>query len=84
MGWNELHQVGDCNLFEGIPQNSLFYYVHSYAVVCRNRDQIVGECDYGGPFIAAIWKENIFGVQVHPEKSQQHGLRLLRNFVQQI
>lgn len=84
VGWDELHQVRDCALFEGIPQDSLFYYVHSYAMVSADGDQIVGECDYGGPFIAAICKENIFGVQFHPEKSQRHGLRLLRNFVQQI
>lgn len=81
VGWNDLFQQKKSKLFENIPKDALFYYVHSYHVRCSDQSMIIGECDYGIRFTAAIEKNNIFGSQFHPEKSQQWGLELLRNFV---
>jgi len=81
VGWNELFQTRDSVLFEGIPNGSLFYYVHSYRLVAESADVVAGECDYGGRFPAAIQSGNIYATQFHPEKSQQHGLNLLKNFL---
>lgn len=82
VGWNDLHQLRKSRLFEEIPEDALFYYVHSYYLECRAEEQIIGNCDYGAPFAAAFEKGNIFATQFHPEKSQRHGLRLLKNFVE--
>ena len=82
VGWNELYQVGDSILFDDVPDQSLFYYVHSYKMVSANTDLVIGECDYGGRFISAVGKANIHATQFHPEKSQSHGLTLLRNFLE--
>lgn len=81
VGWNDLYQVKECPLFGDIPEHALFYYVHSYHVSCSSRDVIVGECEYGIRFTAAVRDGNIFGTQFHPEKSQKCGLRLLENFL---
>ena len=82
VGWNELFQCADCVLFDDVPDESLFYYVHSYALRPANPRIVVGECDYGGRFAAAVQSGSIFGTQFHPEKSQLHGLTLLRNFLE--
>ena len=81
VGWNELYQTKPSPLFEGIEDETLFYYVHSYQLVPRNRDIVVGECDYGGRFVSAVQQDNIFAVQFHPEKSQLGGLALIKNFL---
>jgi imidazole glycerol-phosphate synthase subunit HisH len=82
VGWNDLSQIGPCILFEGVPESALFYYVHSFRIVCRKHEIVMGECDYGGSFTAVFQVGNIFGTQFHPEKSQLHGLKLLRNFIE--
>ncbi len=82
VGWNELYQTGDSILFDGIPDESLFYYVHTYKMVPADDTLQIGECDYGGRFSAAIQAGSIFGTQFHPEKSQLHGLAMLRNFLE--
>lgn len=82
VGWNGLAQIKPSPLFDGIPADALFYYVHSYRLDCYEPDNVVGECEYGQRFTAAIQKDNIYGVQFHPEKSQRHGLRILRNFIE--
>ena len=82
VGWNELYQTSDCILFDGIPDESLFYYVHTYKMQPTNGALKIGECDYGGRFTAAIQSGSIFGTQFHPEKSQLHGLTMLRNFLE--
>lgn len=82
VGWNELYQTKPSPLFEDIEDGTLFYYVHSYRMVPRSDDVVIGECDYGGRFAAAVRKDNIFAVQFHPEKSQRGGLSLLKNFLQ--
>jgi len=80
MGWNSV--VHDNNkLFNGIENNSDFYFVHSYHFVPSNKDEILSTTDYGERFVSGIRKGNIYGVQFHPEKSQRDGLRLLRNFM---
>jgi glutamine amidotransferase len=82
VGWNDLVRVADCRLFDGLADDALFYYVHSFRLVPRATGIVTGECDYGGRFPAAIRQDNIWAVQFHPEKSQQGGLRLLRNFLE--
>lgn len=81
VGWNELHQVRSSLLFEGIPADALFYYVHSFRIACEAEDAVVGTCDYGGMFTAALQWRNVYATQFHPEKSQRHGLTLLGNFL---
>ncbi len=81
VGWNDLEQTKASPLYDDVPAEALFYYVHSYRMVADSDEIVVGRCDYGGPFVAAIAHGNIFGVQFHPEKSQAHGLTLLGNFL---
>lgn len=82
VGWNDLIFLTGSRLFDGLPENPLFYYVHSYRLAPVKSDVVIGECDYGGRFPAAVCQGNICAVQFHPEKSQQSGLRLLQNFIE--
>lgn len=82
VGWNYLMQIKDDVLFEDIPKDALFYYVHSFHVRCNDRDIVIGECEYGSRFTSAFHKGNIYATQFHPEKSQLHGLTLLKNFLE--
>lgn len=81
MGWNEVHQRTDHPLWQRIPQDSRFYFVHSYYVDPVDKGLIAATTDYGVSFASAIARENLFAVQFHPEKSADAGLRLLENFV---
>jgi glutamine amidotransferase len=82
IGWNEVRQTRpDCPLFQGISDRSYFYFVHSYFPRPRDEAIVAGESDYGETFASAIWADNVYATQFHPEKSQQAGLQLLRNFV---
>lgn len=81
MGWNQVHQTGAHPLWNGIPQDTRFYFVHSYYADSAEADDIAGETEYGLRFTSAAAHANIFAVQFHPEKSQRGGLRLLENFV---
>lgn len=82
IGWNRLEIVRpDCPLFSGIPSGSYFYFVHSYYPVPADPDLTAARTTYGETFASAIWKDNVFATQFHPEKSQAIGLRLLQNFV---
>ncbi len=80
MGWNEVQIVEESILFEGIPDRSDFYFVHSYYAEPDNINEIAGYSDHFGRFTAVVQKGNIFGTQFHPEKSQNNGLKLLNNF----
>lgn len=82
MGWNEVTQARPHALWEGIPDRSRFYFVHSYYPEPAERAMTAGTCAYGITFTCAVARDNIFAVQFHPEKSQTFGLRLLSNFVQ--
>ena len=81
MGWNQVHQVSAHPLWKDIPQDSRFYFVHSYFAQPSNPDPIAASTAYGHPFASALSQENVFAVQFHPEKSQHVGLNLYANFV---
>ncbi len=81
MGWNRVNRQADHPLWQGIDQDSRFYFVHSYYVDPQQQDLIAATTDYGVRFASAIARENLFAVQFHPEKSADDGLRLLKNFV---
>ena len=80
VGWNSVHIQREAPLFTGIPEGGAFYFVHSYHFVC-DREQVAATTEYGGKVVAAVQRDNIFGVQFHPERSQTNGLSLLANFV---
>lgn len=81
VGWNEVHPVRTSDLFEGIEAGSDFYFVHSYRMECRDVSDVLATTPYGEDFCCVVQRENIAGVQFHPEKSQAIGLKLLRNFL---
>lgn len=80
MGWNQINIARESTLLNGIPQNSWFYFVHSYYPVPQEDGVVAITTNYGSEFTAAIQKDNIFACQFHPEKSSDQGLRLLKNF----
>ena len=82
VGWNDIIRTGESVLFDGIPAEALFYFVHSFHVQCRDPSLVTAWCDYGGRFAAAFQSGNIYATQFHPEKSQRHGLALLKNFLE--
>ena len=81
VGWNALRQRRPDLLFAKIPEDALFYYVHSYHICCDDPAAVTGTCDYAGTLTATFQRGNVWGTQFHPEKSQRHGLQLLANFV---
>ena len=80
IGWNDVAHQREDPLLEGIPDSSYFYFVHSYHAVLTDGGDALGVTEYGVPFPAIVRRDNMWGVQFHPEKSQHAGLRLLRNF----
>jgi len=82
MGWNQLHFKRRPPAFEGIAEGSNVYFVHSYYVQPDNDDVIATTTDYGFEFCSSVWKDNIVATQFHPEKSQDVGLRILKNFAE--
>jgi len=80
VGWNQIRQRVPHPLFEGIEDAAFFYFVHSYYCEPVAGEVILGETDYGVTYASVVARENLFGVQFHPEKSQTTGLRLLSNF----
>ena len=83
VGWNDLVKQKENILFEDIPMDALFYYVHSFHIQCNIPETVIGTCTYGIEFTAAFNYKNIYGTQFHPEKSQLYGLYLLKNFLDQ-
>ncbi len=81
MGWNRVRQTRPHPLWEGIPQDGRFYFVHSYFVEPEDPAVIAATTEYGLRFTSALARDNVFAVQFHPEKSQHLGLRLLANFL---
>ncbi len=81
MGWNQVHH-NDHPLWADIPQDSRFYFVHSFYVLAEEAGLVAATCDYGLQFHAALTRDNLFAVQFHPEKSHIAGLQLLKNFLQ--
>ena len=78
MGWNRVCQKVDHPMFKGISQDSFFYFVHSYAAL--NSENKVSITNHGEDFVSSVYKDNIFAVQFHPEKSQDDGLKIYKNF----
>lgn len=82
MGWNQLKQTVEHPLWQGIKNNSRFYFVHSYYMDPADKELVAGTTEYGIEFVSAIARDKVFAVQCHPEKSAQDGLQLLKNFSQ--
>ena len=80
VGWNRIHQRRVHPLFAGVADSSFCYFVHSYYCEPGNTDSLIGETEYGVRYASVVAQDNICGVQFHPEKSQDIGLRMLRNF----
>jgi len=81
MGWNRVRQSRAHPLWNGVADNSYFYFVHSYFAVPEDASHTIGEADYGAPYCCAVAKDNIVATQFHPEKSASAGLQLYKNFV---
>jgi len=82
VGWNRIHQNRPHALFEGIANGSFCYFVHSFYCEPENEAVVAGETEYGNRYASVVAQGNVCGVQFHPEKSQDVGLRMLRNFAQ--
>ncbi len=81
IGWNRMRQVlPGCPMFDGIDDNAFFYLVHSFYVCPEDEGVVAGTTAYGIDYCSCVWRENVFATQFHPEKSQEAGLRMLRNF----
>ena len=82
MGWNNLRNMNKaCPLLKGVGDNAYVYFCHSYYVEPVDKSIAAASTDYGRDFTSIVWRENLFGLQFHPEKSQKVGLRILENFV---
>lgn len=81
VGWNEVTFAPSSPLFAGVPIGKDFYFVHSYHFVCQHPQDAIAHTPYCGHFVSAVNKENIFGVQFHPEKSQRLGFQVIKNFL---
>ena len=80
MGWNRMFTKKH-PLFDGLDENHYLYFVHTYHVTCTDSKDIIGETDYGYRFTSAVAHNNIMGIQPHPEKSHENGLKILENFI---
>ena len=81
IGWNELNMVKDSQIFKDIKNKSHMYFVHSYEFVPKDKNVISATTDYSSSIVCSVEKENIFGTQFHPEKSDKEGLKLIDNFL---
>jgi len=80
MGWNEMFKQTNTSLFDGLDDDFYLYFVHSYHAICEDK-YAIGKTHYGYEFVSAVQKENIYGIQPHPEKSHENGLKIIENFV---
>ena len=81
IGWNQINIVKDSKIFQNIENNSHMYFVHSYEFIPEDKNVISATTDYSSNIVCSIEKENIFGTQFHPEKSDKSGLNLIKNFL---
>ncbi|MCY4351609.1 MAG: imidazole glycerol phosphate synthase subunit HisH [Gemmatimonadetes bacterium] len=84
IGWNEVRIQRDTSLLDGVPDGSYFYFVHSFFVVSERDEDVVGVTDYGIDYASIAGNDRAFGVQFHPEKSQDAGLKILKNFAEKV
>ena len=82
MGWNFIKKAKNSSLLKGVDENFRFYFVHSYHVVCDDDRDVLAITNHGYDFVSMFQKDNISGVQFHPEKSHKFGMRILENFVE--
>ena len=82
MGWDVVHAQRGSNMLRDLPDQSRFYFVHSYHIICHQQQDTLLRNEYGVPFDSAFEKDNIVGVQFHPEKSHRFGKQLLKNFIE--
>ena len=81
IGWNQINIVKDSKIYKDIENNSHMYFVHSYELIPEDKNVISATTDYSSKIVCSIEKENIFGTQFHPEKSDKMGLRIIENFI---
>ena len=81
IGWNQINIVKDSKIYKDIENNSHMYFVHSYELIPEDKNVISATTDYSSQIVCSIEKENIFGTQFHPEKSDKMGLRIVENFI---
>jgi glutamine amidotransferase len=81
IGWNEINIVKDSKIFKDIENNSHMYFVHSYEFIPEDKNVITATTDYSSKIVCSVEKENIFGTQFHPEKSDKIGLQIIQNFI---
>lgn len=84
MGWDYIQPMAETGLFKNSLGNMRFYFVHSYFAKCDSDENVLATTEYGVRFASAIGKDNIMGVQFHPEKSHKYGMQLLKNFVEMV
>ncbi len=80
MGWNDVAPINNHPLFIGLEKDAIFYFLHSFYFSCKNETESIAVSNYGISFSSAVHRENIYGIQFHPEKSHQYGEKLLHNF----
>ena len=81
IGWNQINIVKDSKIFKNIENNSHMYFVHSYEFIPEDKNVISATTDYSSNIVCSVEKENIFGTQFHPEKSDKIGLKIIENFI---
>jgi len=82
MGWNSINLQKSSSLFNKFDSEHLYYFVHSYYVSCNNENDILATTNYNTNFVCALQKDNVFGVQFHPEKSHEWGEQIIKNFIE--
>jgi len=82
MGWNQMKKINnECPLLKGVDEGAFVYFCHSYYPKPRDEFAIASSCEYGTSFPCVVWRDNVYGAQFHPEKSQAVGLKIMENFV---
>ena len=81
IGWNQINIIKDSKIFKNIENNSHMYFVHSYEFIPKDKNVISATTDYSSNIVCSVEKENIFGTQFHPEKSDKIGLKIIDNFI---